>query len=199
MASEAAEPIERWTAKRRGALVVSILTGKTSVAEAARQHGLTVAEVEEWREKFLLGVENVPVFQEVAEPRQPCRCSGGRAASGRDGHAVELEHLQHLWNIRRTGRDLLAEGAEHRSHKAAVAGDLEHLTAAGATAKAVHRAGRHVHERSGRAHDGLPCVAELDLPLEHKEGLVPVVTVEGRTHSLVTLLQGDLIGLSRSP
>jgi transposase-like protein len=28
------------------------------VAEAARQHGLTVAEVEEWREKFLLGAEN---------------------------------------------------------------------------------------------------------------------------------------------
>ncbi len=26
--------------------------------EAARQHGLTVAEVDEWREKFLLGAEN---------------------------------------------------------------------------------------------------------------------------------------------
>ena len=46
MASEAAEPIERWTAKRWVALVVSILKGETSVAEAARQHGLTVAEVE---------------------------------------------------------------------------------------------------------------------------------------------------------
>ena len=58
MASESAEPIERWTAKRRVALVVSILKGETSVAEAARQHGLTVAEVEAWREKFLLGAEN---------------------------------------------------------------------------------------------------------------------------------------------
>ena len=28
------------------------------VAEAARTHGLTVAEVEDWREKFLLGAEN---------------------------------------------------------------------------------------------------------------------------------------------
>jgi transposase-like protein len=55
MAAEAIEPIERWTAKRRVAPVVSILTGATSVAEAARQHGLTVAEVEEWRENFLLG------------------------------------------------------------------------------------------------------------------------------------------------
>jgi transposase-like protein len=55
MVSEAGEPIERWTAKRRMALVVSILKGKTSVAEAALAHGLTVAEVEDWREKFLLG------------------------------------------------------------------------------------------------------------------------------------------------
>ena len=30
----------------------------TSVAEAARTHGLTVAEVEDWREKFLSGAEN---------------------------------------------------------------------------------------------------------------------------------------------
>jgi putative transposase len=44
MASEAADPIERWTAKRRVTLVVSILKGETSVAEAARTHGLTVAE-----------------------------------------------------------------------------------------------------------------------------------------------------------
>lgn len=55
MAGEAAERIERWTATRRVALVVTILKGETSVAEGARQHGLTVAEVEEWREKFLLG------------------------------------------------------------------------------------------------------------------------------------------------
>jgi len=65
MTSESTEPIERWTAKRRVALVVSILTGETSVAEAARMYGLTVAEVEEWREKFLLGAEN-------ALWKQPC-------------------------------------------------------------------------------------------------------------------------------
>jgi len=58
MASESADPIERWTAKRRMTLVVSILKGEVSVAEAARKHGLTVAEVEDWREKFLLGAEN---------------------------------------------------------------------------------------------------------------------------------------------
>ena len=40
------------------ALVVSILKGETSAAEAARLHGLTVAEIEDWRKKFLLGAEN---------------------------------------------------------------------------------------------------------------------------------------------
>lgn len=58
MGVESAEPIEQWTAKRRVTPVVSILKGETSVAEAARQHGLTVAEVDDWREIFLLGAEN---------------------------------------------------------------------------------------------------------------------------------------------
>lgn len=58
MAADALEPIERWTAKRRVALVVSLLKGETSVAEAARMHGLTVAEIDDWREKFLSGAEN---------------------------------------------------------------------------------------------------------------------------------------------
>ena len=49
---------KRWTAKRRSALVLEILRGDCSVAEAARKHGLTVAELEEWRERFLSGAEN---------------------------------------------------------------------------------------------------------------------------------------------
>jgi transposase-like protein len=58
MATDPADPIERWTAKRRVALVLSVLKGETSVAEAARKHGLTVAEVEDWRDRFLVGAEN---------------------------------------------------------------------------------------------------------------------------------------------
>ena len=50
--------VQRWTAKRRAALVISVLRGETTTAEAARRHGLKVAEVEEWRERFLLGAEN---------------------------------------------------------------------------------------------------------------------------------------------
>ena len=49
---------QRWTAKRKGALVLSILKGETSVQEAARTHGLTMAEIEDWKDKFLLGAEN---------------------------------------------------------------------------------------------------------------------------------------------
>jgi transposase-like protein len=52
------EEVQRWTAKRRAALAISLLKGETTVAEAARRHGLKVAEVEEWRERFLLGAEN---------------------------------------------------------------------------------------------------------------------------------------------
>ena len=49
---------QRWTAKRKGALVLSILKGETSIQEAARAHGLTMAELEDWKDKFLLGAEN---------------------------------------------------------------------------------------------------------------------------------------------
>ena len=50
--------IQRWTAQRRAALVLSILKGETSIQEASRQHGLTVAELEEWRDRFVSGAEN---------------------------------------------------------------------------------------------------------------------------------------------
>jgi hypothetical protein len=46
------EDVQRWTAKRRVALVLSIIRGETSVAESARKHGLTVAEIEDWQERF---------------------------------------------------------------------------------------------------------------------------------------------------
>ena len=52
------EEVQRWTAKRRAALVLSVLKGETTLAEAARRHGLTVAEIEQWRDRFLLGAEN---------------------------------------------------------------------------------------------------------------------------------------------
>lgn len=61
---------KRWTAKRRAALVVELLRGDLSVAEAARRHGLTVAEVEEWRERFLAGAENALRSRPLGEEAQ---------------------------------------------------------------------------------------------------------------------------------
>jgi len=52
------DDIQRWTAKRRSALVMSILKGETTAAEAARRHGLTVADIEHWKDTFLLAAEN---------------------------------------------------------------------------------------------------------------------------------------------
>ncbi len=40
---------QRWTAKRKGALVLSILKGETSIQEAARTNGLTMSEIEDWK------------------------------------------------------------------------------------------------------------------------------------------------------
>ena len=59
MGDETADPVEqRWTAKRRAALVLAILKGDTTMAEAARQHGLTVAEIERWQDRVLVAAEN---------------------------------------------------------------------------------------------------------------------------------------------
>ena len=40
--------VQRWTAKKRMALVNSTIKGETSVQEAARKHGLRAAQIEGW-------------------------------------------------------------------------------------------------------------------------------------------------------
>lgn len=52
------DDVQRWTTKRKAALVLSILKGETSIQESARKHGVTVAEIEDWKDRFLLGAEN---------------------------------------------------------------------------------------------------------------------------------------------
>ncbi len=44
------EEIKRWTTKRKSALVVEIIQGKTTVAEASRQYDLSPSEIESWIE-----------------------------------------------------------------------------------------------------------------------------------------------------
>ena len=49
---------QRWTAKRRSALVISILKGEITIQEAARKNDLTIGDIESWKENFLLAGEN---------------------------------------------------------------------------------------------------------------------------------------------
>jgi len=44
-----------WTPQRRSALVLRIIRGETSVAEAARAHGLTPSEIDDWQRRFVRG------------------------------------------------------------------------------------------------------------------------------------------------
>lgn len=52
------EEIKRWTAKRNTALVLEIIQGKTSVAEAGRAYDLPPSEIEGWLEDGRKGMEN---------------------------------------------------------------------------------------------------------------------------------------------
>jgi transposase-like protein len=52
------EEIKRWTARRKSALVLEILQGKTTVSAASRQFDLTPAEIEEWVDQAKAGMEN---------------------------------------------------------------------------------------------------------------------------------------------
>ena len=52
------EDIKRWTARRKAALVLEIIQGRTTVAEASRSFDLSPSEIEEWVEEGKRGMEN---------------------------------------------------------------------------------------------------------------------------------------------
>jgi transposase-like protein len=52
------EDIKRWTARRKAALVLEIIQGKTTVAAASRSFDLPPSEIEEWVEEGKRGMEN---------------------------------------------------------------------------------------------------------------------------------------------
>ena len=52
------EENKRWSAKRKSALVMEIIQGKTTVAEASLQFDLTPSELESWVEQAKAGMEN---------------------------------------------------------------------------------------------------------------------------------------------
>ncbi|MEM7497707.1 MAG: DUF1153 domain-containing protein [Pseudomonadota bacterium] len=58
MSEAVAEDIKRWTAKRKSALVIEIVQGKTTVAAAIRTYDLAPSEIEGWVEDARRGMEN---------------------------------------------------------------------------------------------------------------------------------------------
>ncbi|CAJ4062273.1 transposase [Burkholderia pseudomallei] len=48
MSTKMDEDIKRWTARRKSALVLDIIQGKTTVAEASRAYDLSPSEIENW-------------------------------------------------------------------------------------------------------------------------------------------------------
>lgn len=56
------EQIKRWTAKRKSALVLEIIQGKTTVAEASRAYDLPPSEIETWVDDGKRGMENALVI-----------------------------------------------------------------------------------------------------------------------------------------
>ncbi len=48
MSTQMDDDIKRWTAKRKTALILDIIQGKTTVAEASRAYDLPPSEIEEW-------------------------------------------------------------------------------------------------------------------------------------------------------
>jgi transposase-like protein len=52
------EDIKRWTARRKAALVLEVIQGKTTVAEASRSFDLPPSEIEEWVDEGKRGMEN---------------------------------------------------------------------------------------------------------------------------------------------
>ena len=60
MSSQMNEENKNWSAKRKSALVLEIIQGKTTVTEASRQFDLTPSELESWVEQVKAGMENSP-------------------------------------------------------------------------------------------------------------------------------------------
>lgn len=55
---EIGEEIKRWSARRKLALVLDIIQGKTTVSEASRQFDLPLSAIESWIDQARSGMEN---------------------------------------------------------------------------------------------------------------------------------------------
>jgi transposase-like protein len=70
------DSIKRWTAKRKTALVIEVIQGKTTVAEASRSFDLSPSEIEGWIDDAKRGMElSKSWHQRGTRPAQPQRIS----------------------------------------------------------------------------------------------------------------------------
>lgn len=82
---------QRWTAKRKAAVVLEIIKGKTTAAEVARQHGLTVSEIDGWTERFMHGAEEfLKALPKEVEERQGAEKKELLAKIGEQAMQIEV-------------------------------------------------------------------------------------------------------------
>jgi len=94
--SEEPDEIKRWTARRKAAVVMDIIKGKTTAAEVARSHDLTVAEVEHWHEDFVKqGTEALRAHPKDVEARHQSEKKELLAKIG------ELTMEKEVWRVTR--------------------------------------------------------------------------------------------------
>lgn len=94
--SEQPEEIKRWTARRKSAVVMGIIKGKTSASEVARSHDLTVGEIEQWMDDFIsMGTEALRSHPRDAEARHKAKEKELLAKIG------ELTMEKEIWKVTR--------------------------------------------------------------------------------------------------
>lgn len=106
--SEGSDEVQGWTARRKVAVVLDMITGNTAAAETARSHDLTVAAIEGWGADILTqGPEALRAKPRDLEARHP---AGKKELLARIG---ELTMGNELWEIARTRRFQSIEHARH--------------------------------------------------------------------------------------
>ena len=117
------DSIKRWTAKRKTALVIELIQGRTTVAEASRSFDLTPSEIEGWQvRKRAIGIRpRIQAVPSVATaPNERWSTDLARVWTGKDGWAslalVIDCHTRELlgWHLSRSGKATTASAAlEH--------------------------------------------------------------------------------------
>jgi len=99
MPIELLDKVQQWTAVPRAAVVLLILKGETSNQEVARKYALHVAEAEEWRDRYLMGVKNEQREARVRAGFFARRSQGGRSSESAGGPLSDVTTTKTLTQI----------------------------------------------------------------------------------------------------